>query len=162
MKIAISGISEQTTSSSISSSSAPPQPLLHALTFLVPTPSKKPFLLLSLIGARAQSKFWMSSDISLKEVFAVTSECPKVLRPNLVILNLDLQFGSGHATSSSVDIQSFGCVSRCLAASSGKMEPTNKTTGHQLVTERREDCIYPTNRSKVLDRVANTTSPPQV
>ncbi len=29
------------------------------------------------------------------------------------------QFGSGQATSASVLIQSFGCVARCLAGSSG-------------------------------------------
>jgi hypothetical protein len=33
------------------------------------------------------------------------------------------QLGSGQATSASVDIQSFGLVMRCLAASSGSTAP---------------------------------------
>lgn len=53
----------------------------------------------------------------------VTSAWLKVLSPNLVILSRDLQLGSGHATSASVDIQSFGWVALCFAANSGIIAP---------------------------------------
>lgn len=43
--------------------------------------------------------------------------------PVLIILNLDLQFGSGQATSASVVIQSLGEVILCFAASRGRTEP---------------------------------------
>jgi hypothetical protein len=46
-----------------------------------------------------------------------------VRNPTLSILNLDLQWGSGHAISASVDIQSFVCVTLCLAASKGNTAP---------------------------------------
>jgi len=54
----------------------------------------------------------------------VTSECLNVLSPVRMILKRDLQFGSGQAISASVDIQSFGWVARCLAASSGRTAPS--------------------------------------
>jgi hypothetical protein len=53
----------------------------------------------------------------------VASAWLNVLTPVLEILNLDLQFGSGQATSASVLIQSFGWVMRCLAARSGRTAP---------------------------------------
>lgn len=56
----------------------------------------------------------------------VTSPWLNFLTPVLTILNFDLQFGSGQATSASVDIQSFGEVTLCLAASNGRTEPSNK------------------------------------
>jgi hypothetical protein len=90
----------------------------------------------------------------------VTSECRKFLRPNLVILNLDLQFGSGHAISPSVDIQSFGCVTRCFAANSGNTAAIYED--QHTATERFRLYIYPANISKFLDLVANTASRPQV
>lgn len=55
----------------------------------------------------------------------VTSAWLKVLSPNLVILSRDMQLGSGHATSASVDIQSFGWVALCFAANSGIIAPAH-------------------------------------
>jgi len=53
----------------------------------------------------------------------VTSPCLKVLVPILMIFNRDGQFGSGHATSASVVIQSLLEVTRCFAARSGRTAP---------------------------------------
>ena len=50
---------------------------------------------------------------------AVTWAWLKVRSPVLVILSFDLQCGSGHAISASVDIQSFSWVGRCFAARRG-------------------------------------------
>src|ERR1700737_2243410 len=50
---------------------------------------------------------------------AVTCDRVKRRRPVRVIRKRVGQFGSGQATSASVDIQSFGSVMRCLAGSNG-------------------------------------------
>jgi hypothetical protein len=50
---------------------------------------------------------------------AVTCERVKRRRPVRVMRKRVGQFGSGQATSASVDIQSFGSVTRCLAGSKG-------------------------------------------
>src|SRR5260370_41915315 len=50
---------------------------------------------------------------------AVTCERVKRRRPVRVMRKRVGQFGSGQATSASVDIQSFGSVMRCLAGSKG-------------------------------------------
>ena len=50
---------------------------------------------------------------------AVTCERSKRRRPVRVMRKRVGQFGSGQATSASVDIQSFGSVMRCLAGSKG-------------------------------------------
>lgn len=61
----------------------------------------------------------------------MTSPCENFLMPVLIILNLDLQFGSGQATSASVVIQSFGEVTLCFAASRGRTEPESMVRGSQ-------------------------------
>ncbi|KAJ3498105.1 hypothetical protein NMY22_g19633 [Coprinellus aureogranulatus] len=53
----------------------------------------------------------------------VTSECLNLRTPVRIILSLDLQFGSGQATSASVDTQSARFVNLCLAASNGRTAP---------------------------------------
>ncbi len=53
---------------------------------------------------------------------AVVAAWEKRRRPRRLILSRDGQFGSGQAISASLVIQSFGCVGRCLAASSGSTE----------------------------------------
>src|SRR3954447_6097639 len=51
---------------------------------------------------------------------AVTSEWRKTRFPIRVMRKRVGQFGSGQATSASVDIQSFGWVDRCLAGNKGR------------------------------------------
>ena len=67
---------------------------------------------------------------------AVTSACLNVRKPILTILNLDLQCGSGHAISASVDIQSLVCVGRCFAARSGRTDAV--CTCERFRCERRD------------------------
>ena len=50
--------------------------------------------------------------------------------PVRMILSCDLQFGSGQAINASVDIQSFECVLRCLAASRGRTEAFVRNDQH--------------------------------
>ena len=59
---------------------------------------------------------------------AVTSPWLNVLTPVRTILSLDGQFGSGHAISASVVIQSLACVTRCFAARRGRTEPSTRCT----------------------------------
>lgn len=52
----------------------------------------------------------------------VVSARLKVRFPVRTIRSTDAQLGSGHATRASEVIQSLACVTRCLAASSGRTE----------------------------------------
>ena len=53
----------------------------------------------------------------------MVSPCLNVLTPVRTIRKRLGQHGSGHATSASVDIQSFVAVMRCFAASRGRTAP---------------------------------------
>ena len=54
---------------------------------------------------------------------SVVSPCLKVRTPVRIMRSLLGQHGSGHATSASVDIQSFFAVMRCFAARRGRTAP---------------------------------------
>lgn len=79
-----------------------------------------------------------------------------------MIRNLDLQCGSGHAISASVDIQSFGCVVLCFAGNNGKTAADIRTWSAEEIPDMQLRLkTYPMSTSKTLVPMAYATSRPQ-
>lgn len=81
------------------------------------------FLFMGVIDVLGQGRLpFLIYSCDLGTSVPVVSLLLNVLFPTLEIRSLVSQFGSGHATSASLVIQSFVCVSLCLAANSGRTE----------------------------------------